>query len=162
MKLKQKVIKMFRYKKTIFYFLWFVLFSIPTVGYSKTKLSVIDKEIDIMSNSMITKIPENSKVFVLDLKDLDGAVTHFGKFLSDRLSIFLSNQQSEVCENISKKNGYDILDLVRSKRNDVKHLYYYWMRERRSEIQKFEKEYEDAYNLRYREIRKVLKSIYSI
>ncbi len=56
-----------------------------------------------------------------------------------------------------KNNNDEILRMIQKRNNDTNHFYFYWMVEEPSEIEKFEKEYNDSYNLKYAGMLKVLK-----
>lgn len=55
-----------------------------------------------------------------------------------------------------------IHNLLKSKAGDRKHLYFYWNVENRDDIEQFEKQYTDSYQLRYSGMLKALKSGSSI
>ena len=47
--------------------------------------------------------------------------------------------------------------MIQKRKNDNNHFYFYWMVEKPSEIEEFEKEYNDSYNLKYAGMLKALK-----
>ena len=90
------------------------------------------------------------------------------------VSAFLDNErgkpkiQPSQCRIVKKKlpqnliqriedNGDETLSLIKKRRNDNNHFYFYWMVENASQIEEFEREYEDSYNLKYAGILKALK-----
>jgi hypothetical protein len=50
--------------------------------------------------------------------------------------------------------------MIRKRKGDNKHYYYYWMVNDPSEIERFERDYKDAYNLKYAGMLKALKGDY--
>ena len=51
---------------------------------------LIDESVVAITDSILQQIPLHSDILVLDFKDLDDAITHFGKYLADRIVIKLS------------------------------------------------------------------------
>ncbi len=51
----------------------------------------------------------------------------------------------------------EVIRVIRKRNNDNDHFYFYWMVEEPSEIEEFEKEYNDSYNLKYAGMLKALK-----
>ncbi|NQV18806.1 MAG: hypothetical protein HQ534_09715 [Armatimonadetes bacterium] len=80
----------------------FALFSCSTImsmGKNDTTIlkseeSIFDKTVITISDSLYKQIPFGSKVLVLDFKDLNDIITHFGKYLAEKISINLSKNQS--------------------------------------------------------------------
>ncbi len=56
-----------------------------------------------------------------------------------------------------ESNKDEILRMIQKRNNDSNHFYFYWMVEEPSEIEEFEKEYNDSYNLKYAGMLKALK-----
>jgi hypothetical protein len=63
--------------------------------------------------------------------------------------------EGEGIEN-NKKND-KTLRMIQKRDNDKNHFYFYWMVEESSKIKSFEKEYKDAYTLKYAGMLKALK-----
>ena len=64
----------------------------------------------------------------------------------------------EIEEALNDNHGQgNILQSVRKRNNDNNHYYFYWMVENLSKINDFEKQYTDAYNLKYAGMLKALK-----
>jgi hypothetical protein len=61
----------------------------------------------------------------------------------------------EVLESYNNQNN--ILQMVRKRKGDKNHYYFYWVVEDFHEIEEFEKEYTDAYNLKYAGMLRALK-----
>lgn len=58
-----------------------------------------------------------------------------------------------------KENEEDeIFKMIQNRKGDDKHCYYYWMREDSDEIEEFEKDYKDTYNLKFKGMLEALKS----
>ena len=55
------------------------------------------------------------------------------------------------------KHGDEIIRMIRRRNKDNNHFYFYWMVKEPSEIEEFEKEYNDSYNLKYAGMLKALK-----
>ncbi|HIE30884.1 MAG TPA: hypothetical protein EYP67_00670 [Methanosarcinales archaeon] len=68
----------------------------------------------------------------------------------------LPNEVEELLE--GNYNQYYILQLVRGRNNGDDHNYFYWMVKNPAEIDDFEKQYTDAYNLKYAGMLRALKS----
>lgn len=72
--------------------------------------------------------------------------------------IVKKNLPGNINQNI--KHGYytdDVFRMIREKRGDDKHYYFYWMVNNSEEINQFEQKYKDAYNLKYAGILKAVK-----
>lgn len=63
----------------------------------------------------------------------------------------------ELIQSINSSNNDEILRMVKRRANDTDHYYFYWMVENPEEIEDFEKEYSDVYNLKYAGMLKALK-----
>lgn len=55
--------------------------------------TTLDIEIDKIVINLSKQLPENSNVLVLNFSDLDGVITHFGKYMAERITLDLSNFQ---------------------------------------------------------------------
>lgn len=71
--------------------------------------------------------------------------------------IVKENLPQDVLRVIENNNNSEILCMISKRNNDDNHFYFYWMVEESSEIETFEKEYNDTYNLKYAEMLKALK-----
>ena len=71
--------------------------------------------------------------------------------------IVKQNLPDELIRSIEYSNNDEILCMVKKRGNDKDHYYFYWMMETSEEIEQFEKEYTDAYNLKYAGMLKALK-----
>lgn len=60
----------------------------------KSEELIFDKTVTAISDSLYKQIPFGSKVLVLDFKDLNNIITHFGKYLAEKISINLSQKRS--------------------------------------------------------------------
>ena len=54
------------------------------------------EDIAIIADSIESQLPFNSRVLILDFKDLDGVITHFGRYVADKLYIKLSTEESNI------------------------------------------------------------------
>lgn len=73
--------------------------------------------------------------------------------------IVKENIPDEITTAIKQRQGNGIFSMIRGKRGDNKHYYYYWMVNNPNEIKRFEQNYKDAYNLKYEGMLKALKGI---
>ncbi len=71
--------------------------------------------------------------------------------------IVKQNLPDKIAHFIEDINNDEILCMVKKRDNDKEHYYFYWMVETPGEIEQFEKEYTDAYNLKYAGMLKALK-----
>jgi len=89
-------------KKLLLLVLCFAFFSCSTLGsvkkndttFLKNDENIFDKTVTTISDSLYKQIPFGSKVLVLDFKDLNDIITHFGRYLAEKISINLSKKQS--------------------------------------------------------------------
>lgn len=70
--------------------------------------------------------------------------------------IVRENLPTEIISNIDTSANH-LLHLLAERRSDKRHLYFYWNLSRRSEIEAFEREYTNAYSLKYSGMLKALK-----
>lgn len=54
------------------------------------------EDIAIIADSIESQLPFNSRVLILDFKDLDGVITYFGRYVADKLYIKLSTEESNI------------------------------------------------------------------
>ena len=71
--------------------------------------------------------------------------------------IVKDNLPGAVNEAIGNNRRDRILRLIKERDADNEHYYFYWMVDDRGQIEKFEQQYRDAYNLKYAGILKALK-----
>jgi len=71
--------------------------------------------------------------------------------------IVKENLPENIVENLNGQQNDEIFRMIRKRDGDKKHYYYYWMRDDSDEINSFEQEYKDAFNLKYAGILKALK-----
>jgi hypothetical protein len=74
--------------------------------------------------------------------------------------IVKKNLPGYIIETFKQQSNDDIFRMVREQKGDNKHYYYYWMVENPTEIEIFEQNYKDTYNIKYAGILKALKSDY--
>lgn len=55
--------------------------------------TVLDKEADKIAQELSKQLPKDSRVLVLDFRDLNGIITHFGRYMAEKINITLSNFQ---------------------------------------------------------------------
>jgi hypothetical protein len=67
------------------------------------------------------------------------------------------NLPSDITRSIEQSQNSDIFGMIRGREGDNKHYYYYWMVNDFYGIEKFERNYEDAYTLKYAGMLKALK-----
>jgi len=67
------------------------------------------------------------------------------------------NLPENIINTLKNQQNDDIFKMVRKHDGDKKHYYFYWMIENPTEIEIFEKNYKDAYYLKYAGILKALK-----
>jgi len=71
------------------------LISCSNIGIlPKIESDVFDDEVRSISESLLNQIPPDSRVLILDFKDLNEIITHFGRYLAERISVNLSNDKS--------------------------------------------------------------------
>ncbi len=56
------------------------------------KSGFLSEEINIIAESIENQLPYNSRVLILDFEDLEGIITYFGRYVTDRLYIRLSSK----------------------------------------------------------------------
>ncbi len=66
------------------------------------------------------------------------------------------NLPNSITKSIEESQD-DIFRLIRKRNGDNKHYYYYWMVNHPNEIERFERDYKNAYNLKYAGMLKALK-----
>ena len=71
--------------------------------------------------------------------------------------IVRENLPSNITQAIEQNQDNDIFRMIRKRGRDNKHFYYYWMVNGPVEIETFEQDYKDAYNLKYAGMLKALK-----
>jgi len=71
--------------------------------------------------------------------------------------IVRENLPSNITQAIEQNQDNDIFRMIRKRGRDNKHFYYYWMVNDPVEIETFEQDYKDAYNLKYAGMLKALK-----
>lgn len=88
-------------KKLLLIVLGLTLFGCSTLSNLKSNTnnlksdeSIFYETVSIISDSLYKQIPFGSKVLLLDFKDLNDTITHFGKYLAEKISINLSKEQS--------------------------------------------------------------------
>lgn len=88
-------------KKLLLFVLSLTLFSCSTLSNLKSNTnnlksdeSIFNETVSTISDSLYKQIPFGSKVLLLDFKDLNDTITHFGKYLAEKISINLSKKQS--------------------------------------------------------------------
>jgi hypothetical protein len=70
----------------------FILSNCSSLPVSDTgQDNFFDVETDKIINSLITYLPIDSKVLIYDLTDLNGVITHFGRYLAQKLYVKMSN-----------------------------------------------------------------------
>lgn len=67
------------------------------------------------------------------------------------------NLPNDITRTIKHSQDNEIFRMIRKREGDNKHYYYYWMVNDPSEIERFEQNYKDAYNLKYAGMLKALK-----
>lgn len=60
----------------------------------QNETNIFDNEVNTISDSLYKQIPLGSKVLILDFKDLNDIITHFGKYLAEKISINISKNKS--------------------------------------------------------------------
>lgn len=70
------------------------------------------------------------------------------------------NLPNDISGTIEQNQDNGIFRMIRKRQADNKHYYYYWMVNDHSEIERFEQDYKDAYNLKYAGMLKALKGEY--
>ncbi len=88
-------------KKLLLFVLSITLFSCSTLSNLKSNTndlksneSIFDKTVTTISDSLYKQIPFGSNVLVLDFKDLNDTITHFGRYLAEKISLNLSKKHS--------------------------------------------------------------------
>jgi len=72
--------------------------------------------------------------------------------------IVKENLPLNIIQSIENNTADDgILRMIKKRSNDANHFYFYWMVNNQTEIDNFEKEFNDAYNLKYAGMLKALK-----
>ena len=67
------------------------IFNCAQVGLqSIEEATLIDLEVSMISDSLLNQIPQGSNILILDFKDLNNVITHFGKYMAGRISGNLS------------------------------------------------------------------------
>ncbi|MFA5780512.1 MAG: hypothetical protein WC947_10300 [Elusimicrobiota bacterium] len=74
--------------------------------------------------------------------------------------IVKKNLPNNIIRTIEQSQDNEIFRMIRKRKGDNKHYYYYWMVNDPSEIERFERDYKDAYNLKYAGMLKALKGDY--
>jgi hypothetical protein len=74
--------------------------------------------------------------------------------------IVKKNLPNDIIRTIEQSQDNEIFRMIRKRKGDNKHYYYYWMVNDPSEIERFERDYKDAYNLKYAGMLKALKGDY--
>lgn len=60
------------------------------------KPEFLQEDIGILAEAIESQIPYKSRVLILDFEDLDGIITHFGRYVADKLYIRLSTQETNI------------------------------------------------------------------
>lgn len=71
--------------------------------------------------------------------------------------IVKKNLPCDLAEDIDRRQNDEIFRMIKTQDNNNKHYYFYWMRNNPAEIESFEQEYNDAFNLKYSRMLKALK-----
>ena len=71
--------------------------------------------------------------------------------------IIKENLPNDITSTIEESQNNEIFSRIKEREGDNKHYYYYWMVNNPDEIERFERDYKDAYNLKYAGMLKALK-----
>jgi hypothetical protein len=67
-----------------------------TDSKSDSRAEFLSGDIDIITENIVAKVPSKCSVLILDFKDVNGVITHFGRYLADKLHIRLSNIGGDI------------------------------------------------------------------
>ena len=62
----------------------------------KDEPNFLEEDIDFIAVAVESQVPYKSSVLILDFEDLDGVITHFGRYVADKLYIRLSIQETNI------------------------------------------------------------------
>ena len=62
----------------------------------KDEPEFLKEDIDFIAIAVENQVPYKSSVLILDFEDLDGVITHFGRYVADKLYIRLSIQETNI------------------------------------------------------------------
>ncbi len=62
----------------------------------KDETEFLKEDIDFIAVAVENQVPYKSRVLILDFEDLDGVITHFGRYVADKLYIRLSIQETNI------------------------------------------------------------------
>ena len=79
-----------------FFIVLLIITSCATIQTAKKETEFLEEDINIIAESIENQLPYKSRVLILDFEDIDGVITHFGRYLADKLYIRLSNIQSNI------------------------------------------------------------------
>ncbi len=56
----------------------------------------LEEDIDFIAEAVENQVPYKSRVLILDFENLDGVITHFGRYVADKLYIRFSIQETNI------------------------------------------------------------------
>ena len=77
-------------------FLLFVTSCASLQVSKKDEPEFLKEDIDFIAMAVENQVPYKSSVLILDFEDLDGVITHFGRYVADKLYIRLSIQETNI------------------------------------------------------------------
>ncbi len=81
---------------TVIMFLFIATSCTSLQSSRKDKPEFLKEDIDFLAVAIENQVPYKSRVLILDFEDLDGVITHFGRYVADKLYIRLSIQEINI------------------------------------------------------------------
>ena len=79
-----------------FFIVLLIITSCATIQTAKKETEFLEEDINIIAESIENQLPYKSRVLILDFEDIDGVITHFGRYVADKLYIRLSTQETNI------------------------------------------------------------------